>query len=513
MQNQNIQVASPAEVLAMMKGLLAKPIPPELLKTAGWSQPGSATTGMQAYNLEPRARMLFPVLSPLRNMIPRVGGGFGTAVNWKALTGINTTLIEPGTMEGARNQYITHTTADYNAAYKTLSLDDFVTEQAQWAGRTFEDILAMGTDGLLWSLMIAEEQVTLGGLSTFGLNSGNATPTPTVAASGTGGSLAHGTLSVICVALTHAGFYSGSVANGIRGLVTGTTVDGKPFSYGGGSAKKSVAGTATVPTGTTGSATAHVANVTGAMGYAWFWGGSGSEVLGAITTINSVKITANAAGSQTAASLGTADNSANNLVYDGILSQLFKSGSNAQIITQATGVDGVGTPLTADGEGSIVEFDTILRALWDNARVAPNIAWMNSQERQNVQKKVQAGGVAATQRFIFDVNQKTITGGSLVTGYINKFGMAQGSAYAEGSVLEFRTHPNIAPGTILFTTDRLPYMNSRVPNVWEIETRLEYYQRPYPQTSPAYTFAVMFDGVLKGYAPFAQGYITNIGNG
>ena len=71
--------------------------------------------------------------------------------------------------------------------------------------------------------------------------------------------------------------------------------------------------------------------MTGALGYAWFWGAAGSEVLGAITTINSLVITANAAGTQTAASLGSSDNSTNALVFDGLLYQAFKSGSNAYV--------------------------------------------------------------------------------------------------------------------------------------------------------------------------------------
>jgi hypothetical protein len=46
-------------------------------------------TGLVAYNLEAPSKKLFPVLTPLRNKIPRKGGGDGTAVNWKAVTKIN----------------------------------------------------------------------------------------------------------------------------------------------------------------------------------------------------------------------------------------------------------------------------------------------------------------------------------------------------------------------------------------------------------------------------------------
>lgn len=508
-------MATAQETLDMMKGLLSTPIPADILKAAGWSQPANSTTGLQGYNLEPRARQLFPVLTPLRNMIPRRGGGFGTAVNWRALTGINTTLIEPGMSQGNRGQYITHTTKDFSAAYKTLGLDDFVTEQAQWAGRTFEDILALGTDALLWSLMIAEENVLLGGDTSLQLGT---TPTPVATIHATGGSLAHATYSIICVALAHNAYYAtqGSVVGTapIRAAVSATTANGQSITYGGGAAQKSAAASATIASpGGAGSIGAHVAIVPGAMAYAWFWGASGSEVLGAITTINSVLITAAATGTQTAASLPSSDNSTNAYVYDGILSQIFTSGSGSQIITQANGVDGIGTPLTAVGDGSIGEFDQLLQNFWNVNRLSPDTFWMNAQQRQDLQKKIQAGSNNATQRFIFSTDQKTITGASLATGYINKYGMSSGGPYAEGNVIEFKTHPNIAPGTIMATSKSLPYMNSNVPNVIELDLRLEYYQRQYAPQAPSYQFGVYYDGVLKVYAPFALGAITNIAQG
>src|SRR6185437_2624316 len=99
----------------------------------------------------------------------------------------------------------------------------------------------------------------------------------------------------------------------------------------------------------------------GALGYAWFWSASGSEVLGAITTINSIVITATATGTQTAASLGSSDNSTNGLVFDGLLAQIAKSGSNAYSAVQANGTAGAGTPLTSDGIGGIVEIDNALQ--------------------------------------------------------------------------------------------------------------------------------------------------------
>lgn len=45
----------------------------------------TTSTGLVAYDLEAPAKNLYPVLTPLRNRIPRVtkSSGAGTAANWK----------------------------------------------------------------------------------------------------------------------------------------------------------------------------------------------------------------------------------------------------------------------------------------------------------------------------------------------------------------------------------------------------------------------------------------------
>ena len=126
------------------------------------------------------------------------------------------------------------------------------------------------------------------------------------------------TLSVIAVALTLDGVMNGSVAGGIQASITRTNADGTSDTFGGGAAKQSTNATVSSPARTAASRPPSRA-VKGALGYAWFWGAAGSEVLGAITSINSLVITAAATGTQTAASLGTSDNSVNLLAFDGLI--------------------------------------------------------------------------------------------------------------------------------------------------------------------------------------------------
>jgi hypothetical protein len=496
-------------VAALAQGL-SKPLPEDFIKA--WVQSGSATSGITAYDLEAGAKLLFPVLTPLRNDIPRVGGGVGTATNWRAVTGINSGLLEIGVSEGNRSGAISHTTQDYTAAFKGIGLEDYVTFESDYAGRTFDDVKALAVAALLESTMIGEEQVLLGGNTSLALGT---TPTPTLTTATTGGTIANAAaFSVICVALSHAAAYSGSVAGGIRASVARTNTDGSSDTYGGGSAQKSVNATIATTGSGTSTVSATVAAVNGAVAYAWFWGATaGSEVLGAITYINSVLISAAATGTQTAASLPASDQSKNTLVFDGLLTQIFTVGSNAYIARQATGTAGTGTPLTSTSDGGITEFDVALKAFWDTYRLSPSEIWVSSQEQNNITKKIMAAPSTAAQRFVFDVQQGKIMGGSMTVSYLNRFGMAGGGAYGNANELPIRLHPNLTPGTIMFRTRQLPYKLSNVTNVLQVKTRREYYQLEWPLRSRKYEYGVYADEVLQNYFPPAFGVITNIGNG
>ena len=71
-----------AEILELVKTSQLKPND-DILKN--FTQPGSATTGLQGYDLEAPSKKLYPLLTPLRNKIPRRGGGFATQANWKEI--------------------------------------------------------------------------------------------------------------------------------------------------------------------------------------------------------------------------------------------------------------------------------------------------------------------------------------------------------------------------------------------------------------------------------------------
>ena len=173
----------------------------------------------------------------------------------------------------------------------------------------------------------------------------------------------------------------------------------------------------------------------------------------------------------------------------------------------SSGVAGVGSPLTADGSGGVMEIDTVLKSMWDNYRLSPDTMWVSSQEALNVSKKILAGSANSAQRFVFETAQDVVGGGIMVRTYLNRFSM-QG-----GSVVDIKVHPNMPAGTILFTTRALPYPLAGVGNVIQIRTRQDYYQIEWPLRTRKYEYGVYADQVLQNYFPPSMALITNIGNG
>ena len=505
-QDYGAALANAAGFLREIEKAHANPMPGDPLIKSTFSQPNSATSGLNYYDLELGAKFVYPLLTPLRNEIPRVSGKGGVQANWRAVTGINSTGLRIGVSGGNRGGVQAVTTQDYSAAYKGIGIETSIDFEAQYAGMGFDDIKAIGAKVGLEACMVGEELLILGGNTSVPLGT---TPTPSLAPSTSGGTLtaAASPYSVICVALTLDGIVNGSIAGGIQGAITRSNADGSADTFGGGAAGKSANATVSIASGTTGSIAATVAPVVGAVGYAWFWGPAGSEVLGAITTINSIVITANATGTQTAASLGGADNSTNALVFDGLLYQAFKPGSNAYISNLPTGTAGVGSTLTGDGAGSVVEIDLALKNRWDNYRLSPDTIWVGSQVANDLTKKILAGNANAAQRFVFESEQGALGGGVMVRTYLNKFSMAG------PKTIDIRVHPNMPAGTILMTSKTLPYPLSNVGNVVQVRTRQDYYQIEWPPRARRYETGVYADEVLQHYFPPSMAVISNIAAG
>jgi len=490
------------DTLDLVKGALASPAD-AIAKTI------TTGAGLVAYDLQSPAKNLYPFVTPLRNAIPRVGGGTGTATNWRQVTALTGSGFDSmgWVPEGQRSGQMSYTTASKSAAYVTIGEEDAASYEAISAGRHFEDIQARMSFRLLQKLMLKEEMAILAGNASVQLG----TPaTPAMSASGTGATLPAATYSVIVVALTLEGYQNSSLAAGVATTKTITGADGKTYVLSGGSSNKSANATQAVTLGQT--LFASVTALQGAVAYAWYVGAAGAETLQAITTINSASFAAPLTGGQQATTAVTADNSANpNYAYDGLLTAALKSGSNAYVKTMATGAAGTGTALTASGRGSVTEIDDMFQQMWNLYQVSPTVLYVNVQELKNITAKVlsNASGPLLKYEVSTDGNPYDLAAAGAVSFYFNPFTLNGGLK------IPVRIHPRVPPGTIIGFAENLPvqYQSNEVPNVAEVKTRQDYYQIDWPVVTRQRQVGVYAEEVLAIYAPFAMGVITNIANG
>jgi hypothetical protein len=475
----------------------------------------TTSTGLVAYDLEPEAKNLYPVITPIVNKIPRKlkSVGAGTAANWKevsAIAGASGLPAVPWVPEGQRAPRMSLTTADRSASYKTAGLESDVTFEAESAAAGFEDEMAASGVRLLHQTKILEELACIGGNNSVELG----TPTtPTVSASGSGATLPAATYKVGVIALTFEGYQMATVMGGVKRAVTLTGMDAKTYDLNGGSSKASALATQAVTLGQT--LFMSTPAIRGAVAYAWYVGVSGSEKLEAITTINSYAISADLAATGqawSAISDGTTDRSKNTEAFDGILYHVFKSGSLGYYRALATGTAGTGTTLTASARGTIAEIDTMLKDRWDNYRLSFEELYVSSQELTNIYSRCFVNGSNPLVRFVVDAGnpqQVTFAAGQILGWYVNPYSMNG------GQFIPIRLHPNLPAGTIMGWAQNLPaqYVTANVPQTLEMKCRREYYQIPWPVVTRARATGVYVEEVLACYATFSLGVITNIANG
>lgn len=472
----------------------------------------TTATGLVAYDLQAPAKNLYPVMTPLRNVIPRVAGGIGVATNWKAITAITGSGYDAmgWVPEGKRAGEMAYTVETKSASYVTIGEEDSVTFEASSAAKGFEDVNASSAMRLLQKTMLKEEAAILGGNYDVALG----TPaTPAVSAAGTGGLWDAATYKVIVVALTLEGFLSaggitGIMANGLTPTKQITSAHGEQFTVNGGvSAPSSASANAVVST--TELISASVTALQGAVAYAWYAGTAGSEKLQAVTHINSVVLGTSALLTTTqAASAITADKSVNATAFNGLLYSALKANSGAYVRALATGVAGTGTKLTASGQGSCSEVDEMLYEMWEGRKVSPSVIYVSARVQKDLTARVLTNPTGGS---LVSINRdmsggQNITAGAVITHYHNPY---------TGELIPVRLHPNLPPGMLIAWASDLPaqYQSNEVPNVAEVKERVSYYQIDWPIRTRKRERGVYVEEVLAVYAPFAMGVIYNIAAG
>jgi hypothetical protein len=497
------------------KALQTPNVPLDVLKKAitEGQQISSAEYG---YDLQAPAKNLFPVLTPIRNKIPRVPGRGANATNWKVITSLTGSGYDamPWVPEGQRTDRMVYTATPKAASYVSFGEEASVTFEAQNAGADGWDPQSDAHLKNLQKLMMKEENAMIGGNATATITR----PTLTMSASGDDGSISANTYYGQVVALTYEGyrnFKSVAIATGLTQSKTVYGADGDTYVLNSGTSRPSAEGNTSVDTSQSLFMSAADSNgdpLVGAYGYAWYAGlNTGGTRLQSITTLNGIKLKSLTTSGQLSSALTSdADHSVNaTYAFDGLLSIAALTSTNyAYYKALATGTAGTGTELTPSGRGSVVEIDAMLRDRWDTYQLSPDVLYVNSQELGSITQCALNSSSGPLLHYFADpvTGAPSVKAGARVKFYFNPF-TAEG-----GKDIEIKLHPTLPAGTILGWASELPgqYVNNNVPNVVEMHMRKDYYAVEFARKSRRYEFGTYAEGVLACPVPFGVGVITNI---
>jgi hypothetical protein len=494
------------------------------LRKDATTQGVSTQTGLNFYYLEPQAKNIYPVFYPLLASIPRVQpmlNGMvvgGTGVNWKAIISIDSggpqsayTMIS----EGNRNAFMYLQEKDYFAAYKYFGKDGEASFQAQQTGLGFDDIIGLEQISLLNALLNGEEKEILYGNSG---SSGNGyqlgqTGTPVYASTTTtGGTIPASTnCSVFCIALTPMGasmFGLSANGGGVQPPFVRTNADGSQDLINGGTAALSAGSAVTAVGGgtSTNTITFTVPTGFGDVAYAWYLDSTDAATanpanayLVGITYVPTITITAiPSTGGQKASTAGlTTDNSANQLDIDG----LFTWNVNyAQAAQPSYYKNLAGANLTANGDGTIAEFETVMDYAWTNYKATYDRIWVGGTLIDSVTKKILAAGVnnAVTRMYFQTDGAGRIIGGTNAVVYRSKYGPGQSKQ------LEIITHPWMPQGMIYFDTINNPYpaAGNAIPAVRRMVCLEDHFSIKWPYRRLQHEIGTYCFAALTHYLPF-----------
>lgn len=438
----------------------------------------TTSQGLVGYNLEAPAKQLVPMMSPMRNRIPRKVSKTGVAANWKVITDIRNG--RPTTTEGARGNLVDYSTENKSADFKILSLGDNVSFEAQAGGRDFQDVRAMAGTNLLLKLMMNEEIYDIGGNITAINNPTNVT----ASAGGTGGTIPTNTYNVYVAALTIPGMNTATMLDSqINNLFIDNT-------YG---VTMAVAGT---PVGVTlgQKLTIGCTRVHGAYAYAMFAGTGTAATLQVISSTNSFTLDKVVAGGLSYDAI-TTNSTADALAYDGILPQILAG--NGFVL------DGNNAKLTALN-GGVAELDELNAYAWGRYKIGYTRYICGAGMQESITSAIM-GSTAAPLLFTNKEEVNQIRGNQLVTQYVNR---AMG-----GKVIEIEAHPYLPNSCLIALPEVIPYPNNEVTSLLEKECGYDYMQFDYAMTLPRYEFEVRMWGALKNYFPAACGVLVNFAKG
>lgn len=509
MHSEILQKMSP-EKRELLKDMLRKSLRGELgyigengeriEKTVTGNAGVTTGLGLLGYPLEAPAKLLYPVLTPLRNRLPRSVYG-GAALNFRKVTNINNgnvwgSVPEATSSTTGRNTGVSFNETDVAYAFKSLEMEDFLTPEAQFGassritpGQDFqaEEFAVLAC---LQNMMLAEEKLLLGGnLTALGAGP-TCTKTNVTQAATNIGSLTAGTNYFVAVSgLTLQGYKAGVTGQG----GTGSDVQGE-----------TVATEVTIATTAGGNAgdksiTIKWPALKGAVAYNVYIGSStgvaNSKYVGTYTTcgvngvqIDSVPSTARANG---------ADKSANANDYDGLIQLASVAGAGYY-------KDMGGATLTGDSTTGVEQFDVAFKTLYDSYKLSVDEIWVSTTEKKKSDQVI-LGSTAPIVRLQMQMGQTNGEGTLSIAGVKNR--------YAGDKLIPITVHPDLPAGMAIGVLYNLGeyYPNARIANNLSVALGWDYRKIEFAQTGRKREIGIDARGCLVNYAPQGLMTIQNIG--
>ena len=521
------------KALDLYKSGGAPALQPDILKDWQISSGAPATVpglGLQAYNLLPTALTLYPVLTPLRNMLPRLQGK-GRQSEFKAILGIGNgpagdALSGVFGTEGQSGAKINPTIEDVLAVYRTLKQAVGVTFEAQWEGQGYLDIKGAAVVNLLRQFMINEERAILYALnssaaisSQFSAGAVGTAPAATLASVAPSGTVVFNGVTYVAPAANNTGNFAGATA-----FIRYTIVTGMGESLPSTEQSQAVAANAylfvgfptfqsngfpgiaiNIYTNTAGGG--ELLNAAGA-GIAAATTGTAPAVFTQLSASPSgfpVFMTSKGAG----AALPGADASASSLAYNGMLAQLYGAnkagvglGQPGATVLSANAV----LAMTGSGTNSLENF---LRTIWNNAFADPKWMIMNEVESRAVTR----GTLGAGTPYFVNVPVDQLNAATAA------FRVSRFTNPVTGSEVEIKVHPYLQQGTVIAGSDAMPqwYVPAgQIPATIALDMVQDYTEIDYP---PQYNTAsggdtwniqVMNLGTFKAFIPALFGVLNSV---
>lgn len=459
------------------------------------------------------AKLLTPRPTPLRNRIARRKGvglahrfkritGFsgtgtgGVGIQWPGITESTTTTF--GSINYLRGSKISYAGDDQVVPYKQFGVSDQVSWAAQFAGQGFDDIRQLSQTAVLYSSMLLEERMLLGGRGTDSAF-GGALAAPTglslavrTAASNEVGNTAN--IANLYVRVTSVGIWGESVSSSeatTTGLAaaTGKVIDITLTDAPGALGYHVYVGTST---GAANCFAAAIANSSATLNVAP--GTAGGSVPGSPITVNFT-----GAGTGGAPNAGTtaptSDTTAYATGYDGLLS--YCGGANAgytkRLNNSISGADGANVSNT---------FQVAFSSLWDSVKASPNEMLANGNDRKQISDQLKNQS-SSSYRITLD-NSTDAPGaklGAIVNGMYNE---------VTGDLVDLTVHPWLPQGNIPIISWTLPLPDSNVSDVFAVYNIQDYMSVQWPITQFAYEMSSYWFGSFVCYAPAWCGMISGI---